>query len=185
MMYSQICVLGYMNKTMNLWCVDIQVVDSLEGWYGSPGVLDLPRPTAATRLCATLPTIPMTASDERRLPCANGQMGFRGYPWTHMYFNEELIRVDILELQLKEICITMQVYAIDRLGTSCHVWESMLHVYLHIPKIWANYSDQTPVSGLSPKWWVFGGNFPKVAEHFRLWELWYPPWKQQFASENW
>ena len=33
-----------------------------------------------------------------------------------IYFNEELIRVDILELQIMEICITMQVYAVDRLG---------------------------------------------------------------------
>lgn len=33
---------GLHEQTMNLWCVDIQgLVDSLEGWYGSPGVLEL------------------------------------------------------------------------------------------------------------------------------------------------
>ena len=67
---STLCINRYVWLHSNNRCVvDIQVVDSLEGWYGLPGVLELTfQDPLATRLCATLPTIPMTASDERRLP---------------------------------------------------------------------------------------------------------------------
>lgn len=42
-----------------------------------------------------------------------------GYPFhsISIYFNEDLMRFDILEVQIEQICINMQVYARDRLST--------------------------------------------------------------------